>query len=149
MTTQTTSISYVPSATLRPPIRRALGGSAVAAVAGAVVLFGYGAIAIAIHGPMNVGSPGDPTPITAVSFSIGVLFSSFFGILLAVALARWATRPATTFERAGIALTVVSLWAPLTAQTDESTRLFLAVGHVVAACVVIPLIMRSLRTRLV
>ena len=149
-TAQITSTTFAPQTTTgRSPIRRVLGGSAVGAAAGAVVLFGYGAAAVAAHGPMHVGSPGETTPITAASFAIGVLFSSFFGIVLAVALARWAKHPARTFQRVAIVLTVVSLWAPFTAQTDDATRFLLAGGHVVAAFVVIPVIVRSLRTRLV
>ena len=149
MTSTQIAATYAPQQTTsRPPIRRVVGGSVVGAVAGAAALFGYGAAAIAVHGPMQVGDPGDTTPITAASFAIGVLFSSFFGIVLAVALARWAKHPARTFQITAIALTVVSLWAPFTAHTDDATRFLLAVGHVVAACVVIPLIVRSLETRL-
>ena len=147
--TRPTTSSVQPSKSTRPAIRRVAVGSVGAAAAGAVVLLGYGALAVAAHGAMHVGDHSNETPITAASFAIGVLFSSFFGILLAVALARWTKRPARTFQVAAIALTVVSLWAPLTAQTDEATRLWLAGGHVVAAFVVIPLIVRSLRTRLV
>jgi hypothetical protein len=149
-TTQIHTISTVQhTVTTRPPARRVLVGGVAGTVAGAAVLLAYGALAIAAHGPMHVGDGSDATPITAASFAIGVLFSSFFGVGLAVALARWAKRPARTFQRAAVVLTAVSLWAPLTAQTDDATRVWLAVGHVVAAGVIIPLIVRSLRTRLV
>jgi hypothetical protein len=148
-TTQLRRTAYVPvrQAQPRTPFRRVAVGSVAAAVAGAAVLFAYGAAAIAVHGSMSVGDPGHTVPITAASFAIGVLFSSFFGVLLAVALARWAKRPAQTFTRAAIALTVVSLYAPFTAQTDTATRYLLAVGHVIAAAVIIPLVVRSLRGR--
>ena len=136
----------------RPRVRGVLAGSLGASVAGAAVLLGYGALAVALHGPMQAGDPGasEATPINAASFPIGVLFSSFLGIVLAVAIAHWAKRPARTFQRTAIALTVVSLAAPLAAtHTDVATRFLLAGGHVVAAAVVIPLIVRSLRTTLV
>jgi hypothetical protein len=129
----------------REPLRRVAGRSVVAVATGAAVLFAYGAAAIAVHGPLSVGEPGDTVPINAASFSIGVLFSSFFGVVIAVALARWAKRPARTFQRAAIALTAVSLYAPFTAQTDTATKYLLAVGHVVAAAVIVPLIVRALR----
>jgi hypothetical protein len=132
----------------RPPIGRVAARGVGATVAGAVALLGYGALAVAVHGPMQVGDAADATPITAASFAIGVLFSASFGVLIAVGLARWAKRPAITFQRAAVALTVVSLWAPFTAQADQATRFLLAGGHVVAAIVIIPLIVRSLRTRL-
>jgi hypothetical protein len=146
-TTQYPRTAYVPvrHADPRAPVRRVLGGSVAAAVAGAAVLFAYGAAAIAVHGSMSVGDPGDTVPITAASFSIGVLFSSFFGVLLAVALGRWAKRPACTFQRVAVVLTVVSLYAPFTAHTDTGTKYLLAVGHLVAAAVIIPLVVRSLR----
>ena len=143
---RTTSVA-VRAADPRPPLRRVARDSVIGVVAGAAVLFGYGVTAVAVHGPMEVGDPGNTTPITAASFAIGVLFSSFFGVLLALALARWAKRPARTFQRTAIVLTVVSLWAPFTASTDGATRATLAVGHIVAAGVIIPLIVRALRTR--
>jgi hypothetical protein len=123
--------------------------SVAGAVAAAVVLLGYGALAVAVHGPMQAGDAGaaKAAPITAASFAIGVLFSSFFGIVLAVALARWASHPARTFLRVAVVLTAVSLAAPLAAShTDESTRLLLACGHVIAALVVIPVVVRALRS---
>lgn len=135
----------------RTPVRRVAARGAGAAAAGAAVLLGYGALAVAVHGPMQAGDPGasQAAPINAASFSIGVLFSAFFGVLIAVAVARWAKRPARTFQRIAVTLTVVSLAAPAAAShTDVSTRLLLAGGHVVAALVVIPLIVRSLRTTL-
>lgn len=134
----------------RPAVRRVLAGGVGAVAAGAVVLLGYGAIAVAVHGPMQAGDPGaaEAAPINAASFSIGVLFSGTLGILLAVAFARWATHPARTFRRTAIALTIVSLAAPFAAShTDTATRFLLAGGHVVAALVVIPLIVRALTTR--
>ena len=142
---RTTDSVAVRKADPRPSLRRVARDSVVGVVAGAAVLFAYGAAAVAVHGPMAVGDPGNTVPITAASFSIGVLFSSFFGVVIAVALARWAKRPARTFQRAAIALTAVSLYAPFTAQTDTATKYLLAVGHVVAAAVIVPLIVRALR----
>jgi Family of unknown function (DUF6069) len=141
----TTAYAAVRKSDPRPPLRRVARDSVVGVVAGAAVLFAYGAAAVAIHGPMEVGDPGNTVPITAASFAIGVLFSSFFGVVIAVALARWAKRPARTFQRAAIALTVVSLYAPFTAQTDTATKYVLAVGHLVAAAVIVPLVVRALR----
>jgi hypothetical protein len=142
----TTAYASVRPTDPRVPLGRVAGRSVVAVAAGAVALFAYGAAAIAVHGPMSVGDPGNTVPINATSFSIGVLFSSFFGVVIAVVLARWAKRPARTFQRAAIALTVVSLYAPFTAQTETGTKFVLAVGHVIAAAVIVPLIVRALRS---
>lgn len=141
-----TAFSPVRPADPRVPVRRVVGRSVTAVAAGAVALFAYGAAAVAVHGPMSVGDAGSTVPINAASFSIGVLFSSFFGVAIAVALARWGERPARTFQRAAVALTAVSLYAPFTAQTDTATKYLLAVGHVVAAAVIVPLIVRALRS---
>jgi hypothetical protein len=148
-TAHATAVQTQPVRAPRPAVRRVLTGSIGAAAAGAVVVLGYGALAIAVHGPMQAGDMGasEAAPINAASFAIGVAFSSFFAILIALAIGRWAGRPARTFQRTAIALTVVSLAAPLGAShTDEATRLLLAGGHVVAALVVIPLIVSALRT---
>jgi hypothetical protein len=134
----------------RPSIRRVLVGCVTGAAAGAAALFGYGALAVAIHGPMRAAEHGasHAVPITAASFAIGVLFSTLMGSVVAVALARWAGHPARAFRRVAIVLTVVSLAAPLAAShTTEATRLILAGGHLVAAAVVIPVILRTLRNR--
>jgi hypothetical protein len=135
---------------IHPSVRRVLAGCLAAAVAGSVVLLGCGALALAVHGPMQAGDPGaaEAVPITAASFAIGVVFSAFFGSILALALARRAKQPALTFLRAATVLTVVSLAAPLAAShTTEATRLILATGHLVAAAVVIPVIVRALHPR--
>jgi len=132
----------------RPSIRGVLVGCAAGAAAGVAVLLGYGAVAVAVHGPMQAGDPGasHAVPIDAASFAIGVVFSTFLGTILAVALARWASHPSLTFLRAAIVLGAVSLVAPLAAShTTEATRLILAGGHVVAGVVVIPVIVRALR----
>lgn len=148
-TTQLTEPVHTATTTAtRPRVRGVAARGVVASLAGAAVLFGYGAVAVAIHGPMQAGDPGasEAAPINAASFSIGVLFSSFLGVVIAVALARWAKRPARTFTRAAVVLTVVSMFFPLAStHTDEATRLFLAGGHVVAAAVIIPLVVRALR----
>jgi Family of unknown function (DUF6069) len=144
-----TTQTNVTTRTSRPSLLRVAGAGVVAIVAGAAVLLAYGAIAVAIHGPMQAGDYGasSAAPINAGSFAFGVVFSSFFGVVLAVALARWAKHPARTFFRAAIVLTLVSLAAPMSAShTTEATRLVLAGGHIVAAVVVIPVIARALRS---
>jgi hypothetical protein len=133
----------------RPSIGRVLGGCVAGAAAGSAALLAYGAAAVAIHGPMHAANYGasHAVPIVASSFPIGVLFSAFFGSILAVAFARWAAHPSRTFFRTAIVLTAVSLGAPLAAShTTEATRLTLAGGHIVAAAIIIPIIVRSLRS---
>jgi hypothetical protein len=60
-------------------------------------------------------------------------------------LHRHATRPARTFTVAALALTAVSLVAPLSAaDTAASTKAMLAVAHLLAAAIVTPRLARRL-----
>jgi hypothetical protein len=134
-----------PSRLARIPVPAA---GAVAAVAGAAVLYGYGAVARALAGPMQAGDIGasHADPVTPSSFSIGVVLCTVVGTVLALVLARRAADPARTFLRTALVLTAVSLLFPLTAShTDTATRLTLALGHLVAAALIIPILVSSLR----
>lgn len=133
-----------PSRLARVPVAAA---GAIAAVAGAALLYGYGAVAQAIAGPMQAGDIGasHADPVTQASFSIGVVLCTVVGTVLALVLARRAARPARAFLRTAVVLTVVSLVFPLTAtHTDTATRLTLALGHLVAAALIIPILVSSL-----
>jgi heme A synthase len=88
---------------------------------------------------------GHADPITPASFSIGVVLCTAVGTVLATVLARRAADPARAFLRTALVLTVVSLVFPLTAtHTVTATRLTLALGHVVAAALIIPILVSSL-----
>ena len=71
----------------------------------------------------------------------GVVFCTIVGTILAMVLATRAAHPARTFLRTALVLVAVSLVFPLAAShTAEATRLTLALAHLIAAAVVIPLI---------
>jgi hypothetical protein len=113
----------------------------LATLAGAVVteVFALGARAVGV--PMDVAGPGEAeaAEIPVGGFAGGVLFWSIAGIVLAVALARWARRPARTFVVITVVLTALSLVGPAVApHTATSTQIVLALSHVVAAAVIIP-----------
>jgi heme A synthase len=96
---------------------------------------------------MSAGNIGSDTaqPITVGMFAMGTLICTFWGTVLAMILARRALHPAKTFARATIALTVFSLASPLAAGgTATSTKLTLAIAHLLAAAIVIPVITRRL-----
>ncbi|MET9395790.1 DUF6069 family protein [Streptomyces sp. NPDC006624] len=119
----------------------------VAALAGAVVTEVFALVTRAAGVPMDAAGPGatEAAEIPVGGFFGGVVFWSIPGIVLAMALARWAKRPARTFTIVTVALTVLSLAGPAVApHTATSTRIVLAVSHVVAAAVVIPLLARRL-----
>ena len=121
----------------------------IVTLAAAAVLYGYGALVRALGVPMRAGEVGasKADPITPANFSVGVVFCMVIGTALAVGLARWASRPARTFARVTISLVVVSLASPLLAShAAESTRLSLALGHIVAAAIIIPVVTARLRS---
>jgi hypothetical protein len=145
--TRTATVTTATTSTPRPTSRSVAYAGAVAAAAGAAVLYVYGSIAEAVGGKMHAGDPGasHAVPIVASSFSMGVVFCTVLGALIAAVIVRRAQDPARTFTRAAIALTIVSLVPPLLAShTDEATRLTLAAAHVLAAAVVIPIIVRRI-----
>jgi hypothetical protein len=119
----------------------------VAALAGAAVLYAYGTLAQALDVPMRAGEIGarHAEAITPASFAIGVVFCTVAGTILAVILARRAAHPARAFLRTSLVLVAISLAFPLAAShTATTTRLTLAVGHLIAAAIVIPIITRRL-----
>ncbi|MFH8462939.1 DUF6069 family protein [Streptomyces sp. NPDC017991] len=116
---------------------------ALAVLAGAVVTEAFALVARGAGVPMEAAGPGatEAAEIPVGGFAGGVLFWSVAGVVLAMALARWAKRPARTFVVITVALTALSLVGPAVApHTATSTQIVLAVSHVVAAAVVIPLL---------
>ncbi len=121
--------------------------SVLAGVAAAIATEVYGLVARAAGVPMEAGSIGaaEAEPITVGMFAMGTLSSTFWGTILAVILARYARRPARTYVVTTVVLTVVSLAGPLGAgDTATSTKLMLALAHLVAAAIVIPTVARRL-----
>ncbi|MET9683431.1 DUF6069 family protein [Streptomyces coeruleorubidus] len=119
----------------------------LATLAGAVVTEAFALVARAAGVPMEAASPGaeEAAEIPVGGFVGGVVFWSAAGIVLAVVLARWAKQPARTFTVTTVVLTALSLAGPAVApHTATSTQIVLALSHVVAAAVIIPLVARRL-----
>lgn len=130
------------------PAWRICRAGAAAAASGAVVLFGYGAAAQRLSVPMMAGDPGAAAaqPITPLNFAVGTLFCTILGTVLAAVLGRYAARPGRTFVRAAITLLALSLVFPAAAShTAVSTRVCLALAHLIAAAIVVPQLARALR----
>lgn len=113
----------------------------LASLAGAAVteVFALGARGLGV--PMAAASPGaaQAVQIPPFGFALAVLYNCVLGVVLAVALARWARRPARIFLITALLLTALSLIPPaLAPHTAVSTQVVLAVSHLVAAAVVIP-----------
>lgn len=113
----------------------------VAAAAGAVVAELFALAARGLDVPMDVGSIGADTAeeIPVGGFAMGVVMCSVVGIVLAVALSRWARRPARTFVVTTVVLTAVSMAGPIGAgATATATQVVLGLSHILVAAVVIP-----------
>jgi hypothetical protein len=96
---------------------------------------------------MLAGMPGahHATKIAAATPGLMTLICAAIGTVLAVALARWAKRPARAFTVTTVALTFVSLIDPVFAgATAPATKITLACAHLLAAAIVIPALARRL-----
>jgi hypothetical protein len=123
---------------------------ALAGLAASVATEVYGLIARFAGVPMSAGSMGAPSagPITVGMFAMGTLICTFWGTVLAVLFARFAKHPARVFLRTALALTAVSLLAPVfAAHTAVSTKIMLLVAHLLAAAIIIPVVTRHLAGR--
>ncbi|WP_262285436.1 DUF6069 family protein [Micromonospora sp. MA102] len=121
--------------------------SALAGLAAATATELYGLAARAVGVPMEAGNIGASVsrPITIGMFAMGTAVAVFWGTILAVLLARHGRRPARTYLRTTIALTVLSLAGPfLAGATATSTKVMLALAHIFAAAIVIPAVTRRL-----
>ena len=148
-TTATPSTSALRSALATKPLW--LVGVASTVVA-AVVTVLIAAVARAADVPLAVAASSDDAveAIPPVGFAPVVLMAGAIGIVLALALNRWAKRPARTFVAVTVALTAVSFITPTEAvahNATTATRLVLALAHVVAAAIIIPAIAYRLARR--
>jgi Family of unknown function (DUF6069) len=128
----------------RPRVWRA---GAVAAIVGAAVAAAYGALLDVGGIPMLAGGPGasEATTISLRNFVEGTVTLTALATVLAFIFVRRARRPRHALVVATASLTLFSLTIPLSAgATALSTKLTLALGHLVVATVVIPIIARGL-----
>jgi Family of unknown function (DUF6069) len=103
------------------------------------------ALAQAVGVDFEIPDGGDAIPLSG--FAVVTGFCSVVGIVIAVALLRWSTRPAERFVWTAVSLTVISLVPPLLSGANTATSAALFGLHLVAATVMIPALARSLRTR--
>ncbi|MEV2191819.1 DUF6069 family protein [Streptomyces phaeochromogenes] len=103
------------------------------------------ALARAVGVGFEVSDGGETIPLSG--FAVVTGFFSVVGIVIAVALLRWSARPAERFVWTAVSLTAISLVPPLLSGADTATITALLGLHLVAAAVMIPILTRSLRTR--
>lgn len=122
----------------------------LAALAGAVVAEAFTLAARLAGVPMEAAgvweTEAQVIPVGAIARS--VVIWSIGGVLIAMALARLAARPVRTFVVTTVAFAVLSLVAPALARdTAVSTQVVLALTHVLAAAVVVPILAWRLSTQ--
>jgi hypothetical protein len=84
------------------------------------------------------------TPIPAYGFAVLTAIFSVLGLVIAVALRRFARRPRTAWLRTTVALTVLSFVPDVLADAAVATKILLMLTHVVAAAIVITAVARRL-----
>ena len=145
ITTSSTIDTRVTTAT--PSRRSLLRVGALAGVAAAVATELVAGVARVSDVSMRAGEIGADTsePIPVLGFGVMTLLWTAFGIVMAVAMTRFAKRPAHTFTITTIVLTAVSLVPPaLAGATTTGTKVILALTHVVAAAIVVPALRNEL-----
>jgi hypothetical protein len=140
--------SSTPTRTSSTRTRRLPIGVQVLGIAfvGAVVTGGFEALTRAVGVPYAFALPGaEPATMPVSGLFFAVLEFGVVGAILAACLTRWARQPRSTWRRTTVTLTAISLVPSLVAaSTTYATNVALAVSHLVAASVIIPLVARRL-----
>jgi len=129
--------------------RRMWAVGAVAGVASSLVVIAVAAIAEGADVPMEVAenSTKKPEQIPLLGYATVILGSTLVGLLLATAFGRWTRRPRLTFVMVALVLTAVSFAFPATTTATTTTKVILAITHVIPAALIIPAIAAQLPSR--
>jgi hypothetical protein len=98
--------------------------------------------------PMRAASLGSAhaSTITVGMFAMGTMVVTFWFTFVVVLIARYARDPRRVYLRTALPLLVLSLAAPVLAQdTAAATKIVLAVAHLIAGAIIIPVVARRLR----
>ena len=102
------------------------------------------ALAMAVGVDFEVPEGAEPIPLPG--FAVVTGFFCLIGVVIAVALLRWSSRPARRFVQTTLTLVAVSLVPPVISGASGSTVASLVVLHLVAAGVLVTTLTRRLRT---
>jgi hypothetical protein len=133
--------SQIERTTAKPSLVRA------GIVAGLVAAVATTAIASIAHaaGVSLETAPGEQIPL--LGFGQLTLFFTAVGVGLAAVLRRRARAPRSTFVKATVVLTALSLVPDLMLSADAATKVTLVATHLVAAAIVIPALAARLPER--
>lgn len=125
--------------------RRGLAVTGLAATVAAMAATTLAAVLARAAGvDLEVPDGGEAIPLAGIAVVTG--FFSLVGVAIAAALRRWSTCPAERFAWTALTLLALSLVPPFLVGADAATVTALLALHLVAAAVVIPPLVRSLRT---
>ena len=138
--------TQVVSSTTKTVLRAGVTAGVVGAVA-ATLVAGVAELAnVPMEAAEKSAAVGEHIPL--YGYAIGTLMATAVGLVLAVALRRWATRPARTWTVVAVALTAASFALPhTTGHATTATRLVLDLTHIAAALVIVPAIADRLPRR--
>ena len=118
-----------------------LTGSIAAVVAAAATTL---VAALAMGVGVDFELPDGKESIPLLGFTQITLIFSVVGLLIAAAMRRWSSRPASAFVRTTVTLTAASLVPPFFVNANAETVVSLVLLHLVAAAIVIPVLARRL-----
>ena len=110
------------------------GTGVLATVAASVATPIVAAAATVVGISLDIGG----APIPVLGFGTLTAFFSLVGVVMAVAMARFARRPRSTFVRTTVVLTALSLVPDVIAPAAPTTKALLMLTHLVAAAIVDP-----------
>ena len=125
------------------PLRRIALTGLIATLAAMAATALAATLARAVGVDFEVPDGGETIPVTGVAVVTG--FFSVVGTGIAAALSHWSARPAQRFLWTAVSLTAVSLVPPFLSGANAATTAALLGLHLVAAAVMIPTLLRSLR----
>jgi hypothetical protein len=119
-----------------------LTAAVLAAIANVVVAL----VAVAVDVSLEVQPMGADAreELPATFFAVASVFGALIGVGLAQLLAA-RNHARRRFVAIALGGTVLSMVGPLTADADAGTRVVLAMTHVIAAIIIVPLLAKTLR----
>lgn len=140
MSTTTATHAATTTAPVAPGLGSLLLTGSVATVAAAAAT----AVVAAAGQAAGLSTAVGGAPIPASGFAVMTLIFAVLGLVIAVALRRFAGRPRTAWIRTTVVLTALSFVPDLLVGAAVTTKVLLIVTHVVAAAIVIPAVARRL-----
>lgn len=135
-----TTAHTITTTTTAAPATSVIGGGLLAAAVAAAATAAVAGVGQAAGISLEVS--GAPIPVPG--FAMLTAIFSVVGLVLALGLRRFASRPRVAFVRTTVVLTALSLVPDVLADAAPTTKMLLMLTHLVAAAIVIPAVARRL-----